>query len=176
MGIRRNFDTIIVINKTDITKVVDIVHQILSERNFIVEEDEYLSYLILHQIMDDEHLEIDYDIPRRGLSAQESLDLLKNHKAGGALEYRKTLNAFNVLVNFKSLNDVKIEALIFEAEAYFSETNDFKNIIMDINRSELEIIGVTQGYQMLNDLDQETEIEKILNGKINEEYRYVIDQ
>lgn len=82
----------------------------------------------------------------------------------------------NVLVNFKSLNDVKIEALIFEAEAYFSETNDFKNIIMDINRSELEIIGVTQGYQMLNDLDQETEIEKILNGKINEEYRYVIDQ
>ena len=47
---------------------------------------------------------------------------------------------------------------------------------MDINRSELEIIGVTQGYQMLNDLDQEIEIEKILNGKINEEYRYVIDQ
>ena len=98
MGIRRDFDTIIVIEKTDITKVVDIVHQILSERNFIVEEDEYLSYLILHEIMDDEHLEIDYDIPRRGLSAQESLDLLKNHKAGGALMYRKALNAFNVVL------------------------------------------------------------------------------
>lgn len=177
MGLRTDFDTIIVINKTDIKNVVDIVHQILLESNFVVEDDKYMSFLLLNELIEDEHLEEDYDRVRRGLNTQESLDLLKNHKGGGVLKYRETLSeqSFNVIVNFKSLNDKEIEGIIFEADSYFSETNDFNNIIKDINNSELEIIGVTQGVRMLNDLDQEIEIKKILNGKINEKYKYVID-
>ncbi|SMO69838.1 hypothetical protein SAMN06265171_10519 [Chryseobacterium rhizoplanae] len=177
MGLRNNFDTIIVINKVDVKKVVDIVHQILLKRNFIVEDDEYLSCLILNEVLDDELLEENYDKVRRGLNTQESLDLLKNHKGGGSLMYKKKLseNDFNVMVTFKSLNNIEIEAIIFDANSYFSETKDINNIIIDINNSGLQVIGITQGLQMLNDLDQETEIENILNGKINEKYKYIID-
>lgn len=177
MGLRTDFDTIIVINKTDIKDVVDIVHQILLENSFIVEDDEYMSFLLLNELIEDEHLDEGYDRIRRVFDVQESLDLLKNHKGGGALMYKKNISGtnFNVVVNFKSLNDKEIEGIIFEADSYFSETNDFNNIITGINNSELEIIGVTQGLRMLNDLDQETEIENTLNGKINEKYKYVID-
>lgn len=177
MGLRTDFDTIIVINKTDIKDVVDIVHQILLENSFIVEDDEYMSFLLMNELIEDEHLDEGYDRIRRVFDVQESLDLLKNHKGGGALMYKKNISGtnFNVVVNFKSLNDKEIEGIIFEADSYFSETNDFNNIITGINNSELEIIGVTQGLRMLNDLDQETEIENILNGKINEKYKYVID-
>lgn len=177
MGLRKNFDTIIVINKADIEKVVDTIHQILLKRNFMIEDDEYLSCLILSEIIDDELLEENYDRVRRGLSNHESLYLLKNHKGGGALKYKETLSkqSFNVFVTFKSLNDKEIEAIIFEVAEYFNETIDFNTIINDIKNSDLEIIGITQGLRMLNDLDQETEVENILNGKINEKYKYVID-
>lgn len=173
MGLRRDFDTIIVIHKTDIEKVVDIVHQILLERNFAVEDDEYLSFFLLNEIIDDEHLDEDYDLIRSVVNVQETLDILKNHKGGGGLMYKKNMS--NVIVNFKSLNDKEIEAIIFEADEYLGETDDFHNIITDINKSELEIIGITQGFRMLNDLDQETEIQKILDGRINENYKYIID-
>ncbi|MFZ4929383.1 hypothetical protein [Chryseobacterium sp. Mn2064] len=166
-------DILIVIEERKPTLIVEYLHQILQHNNFNIQTND-LSFFCLDELENDEHLEKDYDIGRQVKDPIEDLEKLKSHP-GGAISY-ETKRKERLLVGFTSINDITVNGITFYIEPYFAEQNKdlFDNIIRDIKK-EVNILGAIKGDDIFDLLDEKTEIENIVDGKINEKYKYIID-
>ncbi|WP_299677219.1 hypothetical protein [uncultured Dokdonia sp.] len=172
MGLRNDIDSIIVIESINSREAVSIIHEILINNKFSIQEDKDFSSFSLAEVLDDEHLPENYDETRCVENVEKDLEVLKSHDAGGTIVYEN--NNFNLYTTYKSLDDKNIDGIIFQADSYFVNTDYLDAIIENIINSKLRIVGITKGINMLHDLDIEIEMEKILSGNINKKYEYIV--
>ncbi|WP_299677213.1 hypothetical protein [uncultured Dokdonia sp.] len=173
MGNVKFITTLIVLSVDGQNNTVKEVNDILLEFGYSILEG-VNSHFGLNELINDKHLEDDYDVIREIKDLNDDFNRLQHHPSGGSIKY-SIQDEVEILIDFLTTDFNSIAAVVFYVDSSYAIENkaSFDKIYANINQR-LSIKGVLQAEYLSELIDEEVEITNILQGNINKEYEYII--
>lgn len=179
MGFSYSTDTILVIEKTFIEDIVNVIHEIMLENNFTIDHN----YSSFHFEDTDPSPDSDIDDAKTIMvetleDALKTLEEFKKHPTGGSYSYDMHWGyneGYSTLVAFLSFDYKNIEAVIFYVRQNVFELaheKELKKVFSEINKRAKVIAAAQNTDYGTDDYHEIIVIEEILSGNIHTKYEY----